>query len=93
MNGVESLKLSFYVWNTSLLTTGLETGCKPVLFSYILMSALGRHLCLLSQSPEAMNCQGVSVYHFVVKTFKGPFTSFYRSIYFLVNNSACIKEK
>ena len=37
---------------------------QKVFFSLFLMS-----------SPEAMNCQGVSMYHFAVKTFIGPFTS------------------
>ena len=30
-------------------------------------------MCSLSQSPEVVNCQGVSLYHFAVKTFIRPF--------------------
>ena len=32
------------------------------------------HLIFYNQSAEAMNCQGMSFYHFAVKTFKGTLT-------------------
>ena len=36
---------------------------------------LSWHPCSLSQSPEAVNCQGVSLYHFAVKIFIRALTS------------------
>ena len=33
------------------------------------------HLCYLSQLPEGMDCQRVSLYHFALKTFIGTLTS------------------
>ena len=42
---------------------------------FIYFYSLYWHLCSLGKSPEEKNCQGVSMYHFAVKTFIASFTS------------------